>query len=278
MDSKKSFLVMILPLLAFSSQPLASQAQAGQTVQIFVDGRLVTPDPPAIILGGRLMVPLRRTFEAMGATVSFFRPRTIIVTRDSRVIELEIGRPAARVNDRPTTLDVPPIVLGGHTRIPLRFVGEALGAAVYFDRPTRTVEILTPPPTDEALPAPQPTPAPGPIPPLPPVVVQPAPSPEPVRPPRPTVIFPLPGTSVGNPVAVQGAAAGAARVRVTISVPLLGVPIGSADAGVLPVIGLFSASVSYPSLFSGLPLTITVVSIDGGGVESEPVTVIVRQG
>lgn len=270
----------------------SANAQVGQPVRVIVDGRLIRLDPRAIILGGRVMVPLRGTFEAMGATVSFLQPRTIIVMRDSRVIELEIGRPVARVNDTPVSLDVPPIVIAGHARVPLRFVGEALGAAVYFDRPTRTVEIFTTSTADEALPAPhpipqpspvpdptfpQPQPAPAPIPPLPPVF-QPVPSPEPVRPARPTVIFPLPGTSVGNPVAVQGAAAGAARVRVTVSVPLISVPIGSSEASVLPVLGVFSASVSYPSLFRGLPLSITVVAIDGVGVESEPVTVLVRQG
>ena len=83
---------------------------------------------------------------------------------------------------------------------------------------------------------------------------------------------------MGNPIGVQGAAAGAARVRVTVSVPVVGLPIGSSEAAVLPFVGLFAANVSYPSLFRGLPLTVSVVAIDANGRESEPATVIVRQG
>lgn len=274
--------ILVVCLIAVAA-PIAG---AQSVVRVIVDGRAVGLNPPAVILGARVIVPLRGTFEAMGATVSYLAPRTILVTRGSRVIELEIGRPAARVNDSQVLLDTPPITLSGHTRVPLRFVSEALGAAVYFNRVARTVEIFTTPEGDEAFPAPQPAPQPipqppfpqpqpVPVPPLPPVDTQPVP---PARPSRPTVVFPLPGTSVGNPVGVQGTAAGASRVRVTVSVPVVGVPIGSSEASVLPFVGLFSANVSYPGLFRGLPLSITVVAIDSAGTESEPATVLVRQG
>lgn len=278
------FAILVAFLIAVST-PIAG---AQSVVRVIVDGRAVGLNPPAVILGARVIVPLRGVFEAMGATVSYLAPRTILVVRGSRVIELEIGRSVARVNDTQVLLATPPITLAGYTRVPLRFVSEALGAAVYFNRIARTVEIFTAPEGNEALPAPQPVPQPipqppfpqpqpVPVPPLPPVDVQPAP-PAPVRPSRPTVVFPLPGTSVGNPVGVQGTAAGASRVRVTVSVPVVGVPIGSTEASVLPFVGLFSANVSYPGLFRGLPLSITVVAIDSTGAESEPVTVLVRQG
>lgn len=265
------FAILIVFLIAVSTLTAGAQS----VVRVIVDGRAVGLNPSAVILGARVIVPLRGTFEAMGATVSYLAPRTILVARGSRVIELEIGRPVARVNDSQVLLDTPPITLAGYTRIPLRFVSEALGAAVYFNRMARTVEIFTAPEGNEAFPAPQPQPVPAP--PLPPVDVQPAP-PAPARPSRPTVVFPLPGTSVGNPVGVQGTAAGASRVRVTVSIPVVGVLIGSSEATVLPFVGLFSANVSYPGLFRGLPLSITVVAIDSTGTESEPFTVLVRQG
>lgn len=278
--ARKLVSLVIILLLVGSSQPVASHAAPQQVVQVYVDGRLVRLDPPAVIVGGRVLVPLRGTFEAMGATVSFLPPRTIVVMKGSRVIELEIGSRIARVNERPVSMDVPPITVAGHTRIPLRFVGEALGSAVHFDRSSRRVEIITSP-SEESFPAPpvpEAQPVPAPVPPSPPPEVQPIPEPPIPRPARPTIVFPLPGTSVGNPVAVQGSAPGATSVRVRVTVPVVGIPIGSADASVLPVLGVFSASVSYPSLFRGLPLSITVVALDSAGVESEPVTVVVRQG
>lgn len=217
----------------------------------------------------------------MGASVSFVPPRTIVILRGARVVQIEIGSRVAKVNDAPVAMDVPALEVGGYTYVPLRFVGESLGALVRFHRATSTVEIFTTSESEESLPVPpsvpEAPPPPVPLPP-PPADVQPIPVPPAPRPARPTVLFPLPGTSVGNPVGVQGTAPGATRVRVTVTVPLVGIPIGSAEAAVLPVLGVFSANVSYPSLFSGLPLTISVVAIDDAGVESEPVTVIVRQG
>jgi hypothetical protein len=275
-------LVLVLPVLVASLQQVASHAAPRQqAVRVFVDGRLINLSPAALTVAGRVMVPLRGTFEAMGASVSFMPPRTIVILRGSRVVQLDVGNRVARVNDTPVALDVPAIAVGGYTYVPLRFAGEALGAVVYFDRATRIVEIFTTPESAEQFPEPQPVPEaqPVPVPFPPPSDPQTFPTPLPApRPARPTVIFPLPGTSVGNPVGVQGTAPGATRVRVSVTVPLVGITIGSAEAAVLPVLGVFSASVSYPALFGGLPLSINVVSIDGAGVESEPATVFVRQG
>jgi len=276
-------LVLVLSLLLASLPHVASYAAVhSQTVRIFVDGRRINLNPAALIVAGRVMVPLRGTVEAMGASVTFVEPRTIVILRDPRVIELELGNRLARVNGTPVRIDVPPIAVAGHTYIPLRFVGEALGATIRFDRSARSVHIFTSPIPEESFPAPQPVPeaqpVPLPVPFPPPADAQPFPVPPVSRPARPTVIFPLPGTSVGNPVGVQGTAPGATRVRVSVTVPLVGIPIGSTEATVLPLLGVFSANVSYPSLFSGLPLSINVVAIDGAGVESEAVTVLVRQG
>lgn len=263
--------VLLLLLLA------AVSAWAAETVRVFVDGRAINPNPPAVIMDGRVMVALRGTLEAMGAQVSFNPPRAIYVTRGERFIELEIGRRFALVDGRQYMLDAPPVVAGGYTRIPLRFVGEALGAKVTFNRSARTVDIVTSPAVAQA-PLPQPAPAPLPAPPEPQPLPSPFPVPEQARPAKPTLVFPLPGASVGNPLSVQGAASGAVRVRVTVSVPVVGLPIGSSEATVLPFVGLFSANVGYPSLFRGLPLTVSAVAIDASGRESEPATVIVRQG
>jgi hypothetical protein len=276
----RKLLVLVLPVLVASLQVASHAAPRQQAVRVFVDGRLINLSPAALIVAGRAMVPLRGTFEAMGASVSFVPPSTIMILRGSRVVELEVGSRVATVNDTRVALDVPAISVRGYTYVPLRFAGEALGAVVRFDRASRIVEIFTASESAEPFPEPQPVPeaqpAPAPFPPSDPQTF-PAPLPAP-RPARPTVIFPLPGTSVGNPVSVQGTAPGATRVRVSVTVPLVGITIGSAEAAVLPVLGVFSASVSYPALFGGLPLSINVVSIDGAGVESEPVTVFVRQG
>lgn len=173
-------LVLCLSLLLASLPQVASHAAVSpQGIRMFIDGRLIRLNPAPLIVAGRVMVPLRGTVEAMGATVSFLKPRTIVILRDPRVIELELGNRLARVNGTPVRIDVPPIAVAGHTYIPVRFVGEALGAAIRFDRSARSVHIFTSPIPEESLPAPQPVPE-----------AQPAPLPVPFPPPADTQPFP----------------------------------------------------------------------------------------
>ncbi len=55
------------------------------------------------------------------------------------VITLQIGKNQAQIGSRQVTLDVPPQLANGRTILPLRFIGEALGAVVGWDGATKTV-------------------------------------------------------------------------------------------------------------------------------------------
>ena len=56
--------------------------------------------------------------------------QTVIASRGNLDLQLRIGSRTALVNGREVTLDVPATTMGGSTMVPLRFVGETLGADV----------------------------------------------------------------------------------------------------------------------------------------------------
>lgn len=58
-------------------------------------------------------------------------------------IKLTIGSTTAFVGGSARTLDAPPVIYSGFTMLPLRFVGEALGAAFAYDAGTKTVTFST---------------------------------------------------------------------------------------------------------------------------------------
>jgi hypothetical protein len=89
---------------------------------------------------GRVYVPLRGVFEALGASV-VYQNGTINATERGHSIQLHIGSSQALVNGQNETLDSPPFVQGSRTLVPLRFVAEALGAAVAWNNNTSTVRI-----------------------------------------------------------------------------------------------------------------------------------------
>jgi len=93
---------------------------------------------------GRVMVPLRGVLEQMGAYVDWdAATRTVIANRDSTDIRLPLGSRTASVNGKSVTLDVPAMSINGRTMVPLRFVGESLGAYVTWMPSSRTVAIST---------------------------------------------------------------------------------------------------------------------------------------
>jgi hypothetical protein len=82
---------------------------------------------------GKVLVPMRKVFEMLGAQVTWNQPtKTIGAVRGDRSVVLTIGATQARVNGREHTLDVPARVEEGSTFVPLRFVGEGLGAQVAY--------------------------------------------------------------------------------------------------------------------------------------------------
>ena len=139
-----------------SSLMIATAASA-QAVRVFVDSDEVAFDQPPVIMGSRVLVPLRGIFEKMGATVDWdARTRTVEAARGNVLVVLRIGSRIAQVNNRPLTLDVPAMIVGGRTLVPLRFISESLGAGVEWREGSRTVLIAT---TGQP-PAAQPSPAP----------------------------------------------------------------------------------------------------------------------
>ena len=135
--------VALVLALAFTAIPTAP-AQA-QTVRVIVDGSPVFFDQPPVVIGGRTLIPLRGVFEQMGATVQWNPVNdTVLAMRGTTQVQLTIGSRSAWVNGQQVALDVPPMIINGRTLVPLRFIGESLGANVQWLVATRTVLITSP--------------------------------------------------------------------------------------------------------------------------------------
>ena len=120
-------------------------------ISVLCCGELLTFDVPPMLVSDRTLVPLRAIFEALDTEVSYEdATRTVRAEKDGMTIELVIGELKARVNGEEKVLDVPSMEIDGRTLVPLRFVGEALGADVDWDGDNEVVFIYTPGPYGEA--------------------------------------------------------------------------------------------------------------------------------
>ena len=91
---------------------------------------------------GRVLVPMRAIFEALGAVVDYFPGESrIVARRRGTIVRMRLGTNRGSVNEDLLRLDVPPTAYDGRTLVPLRFGAEALGASVNYDSYRQLVTI-----------------------------------------------------------------------------------------------------------------------------------------
>lgn len=120
--------------------------------QIYLDTGHLSFDVQPANVNGRLLVPMRVIFEALGASLTWDgATQTVKCQKGSIRIVLTVGSRTAFVNGVAVTLDAAPANINGRVLVPLRFISEALGAAVYWDGPNWRVLIDSPPPAERTV-------------------------------------------------------------------------------------------------------------------------------
>jgi hypothetical protein len=130
-----------LTLLMIPQTTQARRWGASEDAAVVVNGTRIAD--VAWIRDDRVQVPMRPIFERLGAVVQWFpENRKVVATKDRETISLIIGENFAYKLE-PVPLDYPPRIVNGRVMVPLRFVSEALGARVRWDRGSRTAFVDT---------------------------------------------------------------------------------------------------------------------------------------
>jgi endonuclease YncB( thermonuclease family) len=116
---------------------------------VFLNGKKLEFAVQPIIIDGSTLVPIRKIFEELGATVMWNdESKTVSAVRGSIVITYKIGNNYYSIGDgiakKPATNVTMPVagqIINGSTLVPLRFVGEALGTSVGWEGNSRTITI-----------------------------------------------------------------------------------------------------------------------------------------
>lgn len=138
MNRKITAAIVLIIFVSLSSFVLAAE----RPIEIYINEVEVDSDVPPVILNGRTLVPIRVISENLGAKVHWDnKNRTVKVIADSINVLLKIDSKKASVNNQEVLLDVPAKIIKDRTMIPLRFVGEALGADVEWNNDRRCVVI-----------------------------------------------------------------------------------------------------------------------------------------
>ncbi|MEL7622533.1 MAG: copper amine oxidase N-terminal domain-containing protein [Clostridiales bacterium] len=107
-----------------------------------VPGSKDSLDAPPQVHDGRTFVPLRFVGEVLGAEVIWNGDtRQVTYVTDSRQILLTVGQKDVQVAGQNLAMDAAPMIINGRTMVPVRFVGQWLGAIVKWDEGLKRVEI-----------------------------------------------------------------------------------------------------------------------------------------
>jgi hypothetical protein len=117
--------------LAFAAG--AHSASAQEAPRLLLNDRPLRTRVEPVLEDGRVLVPLRDIFEALGARVDYDREdRTITARRAGSLVHMALGSQSAVADGHIVHLDVPADTIAGRTLVPLRFVSESLGATVFY--------------------------------------------------------------------------------------------------------------------------------------------------
>lgn len=111
---------------------------------VALDGQKLYFDQVPVSENGRVLVPLRAIFEALGATVDWNgETQTVTATKDDITVSLTLDDTTATKNDETITLDVPAKAVNGRTLVPVRFIADSFGVDVQWDGKMQRVVLTT---------------------------------------------------------------------------------------------------------------------------------------
>lgn len=108
--------------------------QIGSTA-VLVDDQAIINDVAPVIHNDRTLVPIRVITEALGGQVAWNEAaKEVTLTVNGKEIKMTIGKVLEKYG-------VAPVIIGGRTFVPVRFVADELGAVTTWDDATKTVTI-----------------------------------------------------------------------------------------------------------------------------------------
>ena len=125
----------------------------GKTTKLAVAPTTSSPPLPKQLAGSTYM-PIREVAEALFASVGWdAKEQKVTLTQKTpdgktKIIELWISKKMAKIDGKEINIDsqgkLYPTIVQGKTMLPLRFVGEALGAKVEWDGKTKMITLTFP--------------------------------------------------------------------------------------------------------------------------------------
>jgi len=110
---------------------------------IDADGRVITSDPPPIMVEDRILVPISTLAASLQAKADWDdEQRTVTLTRGIDTVRVRVDSAEATMNGQEFSLGAAVYVVNDRAYVPLEPMAEALGAKLEWNETARTVKLL----------------------------------------------------------------------------------------------------------------------------------------
>lgn len=142
LDMKNKMVIICPPFSVAEEYAVGQGYKYGHNITVKLDGAELEFDQPPLLINDRTLVPFRKIFEEIGATVLWDDgTKTVIAEKEGIKITLAIGEQVMYKNGEAVMLDTAAVIVNSHTLVPLRAVSEAFGCAVLWVGEQRCVSI-----------------------------------------------------------------------------------------------------------------------------------------
>lgn len=132
----------LLLLNGNNSQSSQQQPQQSREITVWLNGEKLAFDVVPMIENGRTLVPMRKIFESLGATVYWNGvTQTVTAVRGTDVITVTVDSMVMTKNGENISLDVPARLMNSRTLVPVRVIAESFGLNVSWNGVDYTVTI-----------------------------------------------------------------------------------------------------------------------------------------
>lgn len=142
----RRFSVCILFMLLLCS---AANVYA-KDIKLIVEGEELKTDNPPVIMYDRVMLPVRAIFEGVGAELAWNgETKTLIGTKEGHVVVMTVGSEEYTIDGEEKEMSIAPLILEGRVFASARYVAEAFGYEVNWDKDELIVRIEAKKKTEE---------------------------------------------------------------------------------------------------------------------------------
>ncbi|MFD2671463.1 stalk domain-containing protein [Marinicrinis sediminis] len=129
-----------------ANKATANEKPVPAHMTVLLNDEILQFDVQPVIVKGSTLVPLRKIFESLDASVYWKNDtKTVTATKGQMTFTYTIGDMHAWRNDwKLPVATIPGMIVEGNTMVPLRFVSESLGVQVHYVAETRTIHMVKP--------------------------------------------------------------------------------------------------------------------------------------